>query len=122
MNCDKEYLVEKIRSQYTEKEHTELDGLKKLDSKVKKPVKIFTYLFGTVSALVMGGGMSLIMTDINDAVGLADPLKAGMVIGVIGLAGAAVNYPVYQKWLNARRKKYASEIISLSDRVLKHGD
>lgn len=118
---DQEYLVQKIRSQYTEKEYTELDNLKKLDSKVKKPIKIFAYLLGSVSALVMGGGMSLIMTDINDTVGLADPMKAGLAIGVAGLAMAAVNYPIYKNRLNARRKKYAEEVITLSDRLMQSG-
>ena len=37
MNNEKEFLVQKIRTQYTEKEHTALDDLKALDSKVKRP-------------------------------------------------------------------------------------
>ena len=36
---DQEFLVQKIRTQYTEKEHTQLDELKALDSKVKKPAR-----------------------------------------------------------------------------------
>ena len=39
---EQEFLVQKIRTQYTEREHTQLDELKKLDTKVKKPAKIFT--------------------------------------------------------------------------------
>ena len=38
---DQEFLVQKIRTQYTEKEHTQLDELKALDSKVKKPAAVF---------------------------------------------------------------------------------
>ena len=34
---DKEFSVQKIRTQYMEKENTQLDALKKLDAKVKKP-------------------------------------------------------------------------------------
>ena len=30
---DQEFLVQKIRTQYTEKQHTELDALKELDAK-----------------------------------------------------------------------------------------
>ena len=36
---DQEFIIQKIRTQYTEKEHTELDALKELDAKVKKPAK-----------------------------------------------------------------------------------
>lgn len=32
---EQEFLVQKIRTQYTEREHTQLDELKKLDTKVK---------------------------------------------------------------------------------------
>ena len=35
---DTEFLVQKIRTEYTEKEHTELDELKALDKKVKRPL------------------------------------------------------------------------------------
>ena len=37
---DQEFMVEKIRSQYIEQKHTELDALKELDAKVKKPANI----------------------------------------------------------------------------------
>lgn len=115
---EQEYLVQKIRTQYTEKEHTELDALKTLDRKVKKPANIFAYTFGTVSALIMGSGMSLIMTDIAEMLHINHPMVSGIVIGIVGLAMAIFNYPFYKKFLNARRKKYANEIVALSDRIL----
>lgn len=114
---DKEYLVQKIRTQYTEQEHTELDALVALDKKVKAPVNAFAYIVGSVSALVMGAGMSLIMTNIGETVGLADPMLPGIVIGLVGMAMAIVNYPVYRKMMICRRKKYAEQIIALSERV-----
>ena len=48
-----EFVVEKIRSQYTEQEHTELDDLKALDVKIKKPAIVFGYTYGSISAIVM---------------------------------------------------------------------
>ncbi|MGN1121657.1 MAG: hypothetical protein ACI4RV_04760, partial [Eubacteriales bacterium] len=59
---DQEYLVQKIRTQYTEKEHTQLDALRELDAKVKRPANVFAYIFGSISAIIMGCGMSLVMT------------------------------------------------------------
>lgn len=115
---NKEYLVEKIRTQYTEREHSELTALKKLDKKVKTPANAFAYGFGTFSALLLGSGMSLIMTDIGQTLGLATPMAGGLVLGIVGLLTALANYPVYKKILRARRKKYAAEIIRLSDRIL----
>ncbi len=115
---DQEYLVRKIRTRYTEKEHTELDELKAMDKKVNTPVGIFAYIFGSVSALIMGAGMSLIMTDIGETVGLAAPMIPGLVIGIAGMLMAIVNYPIYKGILNSRRKKYASQIIELSDKIM----
>lgn len=113
-----EYLVEKIRTQYTEREHSELTALKKLDKTVKAPANAFAYGFGTFSALLLGSGMSLIMTDISQTLGLATPMADGLALGIVGLLMALVNYPVYKIILRARRKKYAAEIITLSDRIM----
>ena len=117
---EKEFLVQKIRTQYTEKEHTQLDALKELDAKVKRPANIFGYTFGSISAIIMGSGMSLIMTDIGSIIGMENVMLPGIIIGVVGLVMALINYPVYKKILNSRRKKYAAEIIKLSDNIMKN--
>ena len=116
---DKEFAVEKIRSQYTEQEHTELDALKALDGKVKKPAKVFGYTYGSVGAIIMGSGMSLVMTDIGAVLGMTETLIPGIVVGVAGLTMALTTYPIYKKILNRRKKKYAPEIMELSDRNMK---
>ena len=54
---DQEFLVQKIRTQYTEKEHTQLDALKELDAKVKRPVNMFAYIFGSISAAEIASAM-----------------------------------------------------------------
>ncbi|MBS6798445.1 MAG: dihydropteridine reductase [Firmicutes bacterium] len=116
---EQEFLVQKIHTQYTEREHTQLDELKKLDTKVKKPAKIFAYLFGSAGALIMGVGMSLTMTDIGSAIGsIESTLTPGIVIGLAGIFMAAINYPVYKSMLNNRRKKYADKIIVISDSII----
>lgn len=115
---DQEYLIQKIRTQYTEREHTELDALKELDKTVKAPANTIAYIFGSVAALVMGGGMSLIMTDVSKVIGLANPMLPGLVIGIVGMFMAITNYPIYKSILNSRRKKYADQIIRLSDKII----
>ena len=116
---DQEFLVQKIRSQYTENEHTQLNTLKELDKKVKKPANVFAYVFGTLSAIIMGSGMSLVMTDIGKILGLDATMIPGIVIGVIGMLLAIINYPLYKKLLSSRRKKYADKIIALSDGLIR---
>ena len=116
---DQDFLVEKIRTQYTEREHTGLDELKELDTKVKRPANVFAYIFGSISAIIMGAGMSLVMTDIAETVGIANPMLYRIVIGIVGLFMAIINYPLYKGILGSRRKKYADKIIALSDKIMK---
>ena len=115
---DQDFLVQKIRTQYTEKEHTGLDELKKLDTKVRRPANVFAYIFGSISAIIMGAGMSLVMTDIAETVGIQNPMLYGIVIGIIGMFMAIINYPIYKSILGSRRKKYADKIITLSDKIM----
>ena len=115
---DQEFLVQKIRSQYTEKESTELDALRELDAKVKRPANVFSYVFGSISAIIMGAGMSLVMTDIGTTIGIADPMIPGIAIGIVGMLMAIINYPIYKRIMSSRRKKYADKIVKLSDKIM----
>jgi len=115
---DKEFIAQRIRTQYTEKQATELDSLRALDAKVKRPANVFAYVFGSLSAIIMGSGMSLVMTDIGGIIGITSTMVPGIAIGVAGLLMAVVNYPIYKGILNSRKKKYASKIIELSDKIL----
>ena len=115
---DQEFIVQKIRTQYTEKEQTCLDELKRMDAKVKRPANVFAYIFGSISAIVMGSGMSLVMTNIGEMVGIGDPMIPGIAIGIAGMIMAIINYPIYKSILNSRRKKYAEKIIALSEKIM----
>lgn len=120
---DQEFLVQKIRTQYTEKENTQLDELKALDKKVKKPANVFAYTFGTIGALVLGSGMSLAMNVIEPGTyyGITigeNMMLPGIIIGLAGIAMVSVNYVIYKGILNSRRNKYADKIIALSDQIM----
>ena len=118
-NHDQEFLVQKIRTQYTEKQHTELDELKALDAKVKKPANVFGYVWGSISAIIMGAGMSLVMTDVGSVIGLADAMIPGILVGILGMGMALLTYPMYKGILNTRKKKYAPKILALSEQLMK---
>ena len=111
--------MQKIRTQYTEKEYTQLDALKALDAKVKKPAHVFAYIYGSLSAIVMGAGMSLVMTDIGAMIGLSATMVPGIVIGIVGMGMALTTYPIYKNMLSNRKKKFAPQIMELSDRLMK---
>ena len=120
---DQEFLVQKIRTQYTEKENTQLDALKALDKKVKKPANIFAYTFGVIGSLVLGSGMSLAMNVIEPGTyfGITiseNMMLPGIIIGILGIVMVSINYPIYKRILNSRHNKYAGKIVALSEEIL----
>ena len=108
--------VEKIRASYTEKQTTKLDELKHIDRKVKRPARVFAYVFGSLSSLVLGFGMCLCMKVIGTSLSFSMPL--GIVIGLLGILLVCINYPIYKSILKTRKNKYSSQVIELSDNLL----
>ena len=113
-NTEKVY-AEQIAAEYSPKTTSKAVALRKLDNKVKKAPKIASITFGTVATLIFGTGMCLGMKVIG--AGTAAAMAAGIAIGVAGMALKAVNYPLYKKFLNARKKKYAFEIVELARQI-----
>ena len=114
MNTDKVY-AQSITNEYSKKSTSKVVALKKLDNKVKRPANIFAYTFGVVSALILGVGMCLSMKVIGD--GSTALTVLGIIIGVIGMVGAGVNYPLFRKILNSRKEQYAGDIIRLAEEI-----
>ena len=113
MNTDK-IIAESIAKDYAPKESSKLVALKKLDNKAKLPATIFTYSCGIISALVFGTGMCLAMQVIGSGIG---GMILGILVGIIGLIGCGVNYPIYKKMLENGKKKYAYEIVELAREI-----
>ena len=114
MNTDKIY-AEKIAGEYAPKDASKVIALKKLDRKAKSKANIFVYTFGVLMTLVLGVGMCLSMKVIGD--GSAAMMTAGIVIGVTGIAGVGVNFPIYRKLLENGKRKYAFEIMQLAKEI-----
>lgn len=114
MNTDKIY-AEQIANEYTPKQTSKVKALKKLDAKAKNPANIFTYTFGIISSLLLGTGMSLAMGVIGGGTSLM--IAIGIIIGLVGIAGICVNYPLYKKILTNSKKKYANDIIKLANEI-----
>ena len=113
MNTDK-IIAESIAKDYAPKESSKLVALKKLDNRAKLPATIFTYSCGIISSLVFGTGMCLAMQVIGSGIG---GMILGILVGIIGLIGCGVNYPIYKKMLEKGKKKYAYEIVQLAKEI-----
>lgn len=114
MNTDKIY-AEQLANEYAPKDTSKVVALCKLDAKAKLPATVFTYTFGIITALVTGVGMCLSMNVVGN--GTTSTFVMGVVIGIIGLFGMGVNYPIYKKLLKKGKQKYAFEIMELAKEV-----
>lgn len=106
-NGQEQKKAESIRRQYISHEDNKMEQLQKLDNKVKAPGKVIATIFGVIGALVMGAGMALVMVWGNMTMGLA--------LSIPGLIVALLAIPIYALITASRKKKYASEIMRLSD-------
>ena len=114
MNTDKIY-AEQLANEYAPKDTSKVVALRKLDARAKLPATIFTYSFGIIASLIVGVGMCLSMKVIVS--GTAAMFVLGIIIGILGLFGMSVNYPLYKKLLAKGKQKYAFEIMQLAKEI-----
>ena len=113
MNTNK-ILAEAIAKEYVPKRDSKIIALKKLDSKAKRPAKIFAFSFGIVFVLVAGAGMSFAMQVIGSG---AWGMILGIILGVVGFTACSLNYPIYKYILKKGKEKYAYEIVELARQI-----
>ena len=112
MNTDKLY-AQRLASEYAPKDTSRLAALRKLDRRAKLPAVVTAYSLGIVSALVLGLGMCLSMGVLGGGTALA----GGIVLGVLGLAGMGVNYPLYCRLLSQGKRRCAQDILTLAREI-----
>lgn len=114
MNTDKIF-AEAIANEYAPKDTSKVVALRKLDRKAKGPANIFAYSFGVLMTLVLGVGMCLSMQVIGSGGTLLTGV--GVLLGILGIAGVCLNYPIYKKLLRSGKEKYAFEIMQLAREI-----
>ena len=115
--------LKRIREKYTTPTETEdkMTQLRRLDDSVTRSAQTVALILGILGALILGFGMSLIMTDLAKTLGMQGSayLIVGIITGIVGGALAGVAYPVYNAIVKYKRKKIAPEIMRLADELMK---
>ena len=114
MNTDKIF-AEAIANEYAPKDTSKVVALRKLDRKAKGTANIFAYTFGVLMTLVLGLAMCLSMQVIGGGGVLMT--GAGILLGILGIIGVGLNYPIYKKLLRTGKEKYAFEIMQLAREI-----
>ncbi len=111
--------IEAIRQKYLPRQAREdkLATLRKLDAGVTQKGMIVSLIAGILGTLIMGSGMSLIMTDLGASLGLSSVLVPGLILGVLGMIGVIAAYPLYQRITQKERDRIAPQILKLTEEL-----
>ena len=113
--------IKRIRQKYQAREEDGISKLRRLDAKVTSKATATSIAIGIVGVLVMGTGMSLIMTELGTMLGITEMAEMimGILAGVVGILLVALAYPVYKKVIKTEREKIAPEILRLTEALMK---
>ena len=115
--------LKRIRDKYTAPTEVEdkMACLRKLDASVTNTAQAVALVFGVIGTLILGFGMSLVMTELAESLGISGDaaMVIGIIVGIVGGILASLAYPIYNAIVKAKRKKLAPEIIRLTDELMK---
>ncbi|MBQ4642026.1 MAG: hypothetical protein IJB47_05405 [Oscillospiraceae bacterium] len=103
--------VQAIRKKYLPKSESKLEELKRLDETVQASGMVESLCAGIGGALIFGLGLCLAMQVIGSGLVM---MIIGVLVGIVGMAGMLVAYPVYRKVFSATKEKYAPRILELT--------
>lgn len=103
--------VQAIRKKYLPKSESKLEELKRLDEVVQASGMVESLCAGIGGLLIFGLGMCLAMQVIGSGLVM---MIVGILIGIVGMAGMLVAYPVYRKIFKRTKEKYAPRILELT--------
>lgn len=110
-SADTQEEIVKIREKYCPRGETTLEKIKRLDNSVTNKAVTASLVVGIISALILGVGMCCCMV-------WTQLFVLGIFVGIIGIIGVAMAYPVYKKVLEKERAKVAPQILALTDEEL----
>lgn len=102
--------IEKIRNKYISTQETNFEKLKRIDMKVINISTISSIFFGLIGAFIFSVGLIL---SLNFA-----KYSAGLIFSLTGFILMALTPLVYNVILSKMKKKYAPEILELSEKLL----
>ncbi|MBE5786683.1 MAG: hypothetical protein E7324_04000 [Clostridiales bacterium] len=116
--------IKRIREKYLPRSAPQPDKMQRLralDEKVEQKAVMYALIAGVTGALLLGTGMSLIMTELGVWLGLSALLcwLLGLVFGLLGLVLVCLAYPIHRRVLGRGRRVAAPQILQLTEELMK---
>lgn len=113
--------IKRIRNNYVAPAAREdkMTQLRRLDAGVYSKATAASLVVGILGALILGLGMSLVMTELGQGLGVVLSVILGVGAGIVGMILVCLAYPVYNRTLRKEREKIAPEILRLTDELMK---
>lgn len=113
--------IRAIRMKYAAPEEDKMEQLRRLDDRVTRKATVVSLAAGVIGALLLGFGMSLMMSDLPALLGLGSVAATllGIAAGVAGLLPIGLAYPLYSRTLRRERERIAPLILRLTEELLK---
>lgn len=115
--------IKRIRKKYADDsartDESSIERLRRLDASVTKKGTTVSLIVGTLGSILMGSGMSLVMTDLGALLPGLLSLFIGIAVGVVGIVGVALAYPIYKAITKKERERIAPEVLRISEELLK---
>lgn len=115
--------IKRIRKKYAEDsartDESSIERLRRLDASVTKKGTTVSLIVGTLGSILMGSGMSLVMTDLGALLPEMLSLFIGIAVGIVGIVGVALAYPIYKAITKKERERIAPEVLRISEELLK---
>ena len=113
--------IQNIRKKYVTPEEDKMERLRRLDAGVTKKATTAALVPGIIGALLLGFGMSLVMSDLSRTLGFNQDMAMflGIIVGMIGIALVCSAYPLYNQVTRKERAKIAPEILQITEELMK---
>ncbi|MBQ7915610.1 MAG: hypothetical protein IJ315_02330 [Firmicutes bacterium] len=103
--------IKRIREKYVPREPDKMEQLRRLDASVTRKSTMISLVVGIIGVLTLGVGMSCCM--------VWNVFAPGIIIGLVGIVGVALAYPLYVRVTRKEREKIAPQILHLTEELLK---
>ncbi|MBO5355411.1 MAG: hypothetical protein J6B09_05015 [Clostridia bacterium] len=116
--------IRRIRKKYVsneaESKEDKMERLRRLDAGVTTKGTVFSLIVGIIGALILGTGMSFVMTDLGNVFeSKMLAMVIGILMGFVGAVGVALAYPLYNFITRKERQRIAPEILRLTEELTK---